>query len=143
LLPEKIQLDIVTPERAVLSEAVDELILPGTEGYLGVRPGHAPLLTTLKVGTIEIRKGNDRQYLSVSWGFVEVLPDRVSILAETAERAEEIDVDRAVRAKERAEQRLKSPDPDVDFHRAQVALEKALIRIQVASKAGAASRGEI
>jgi F-type H+-transporting ATPase subunit epsilon len=143
LLPEKIQVDIVTPERAVLSEAVDELILPGTEGYLGVRPGHAPLLTTLKVGTITIRKGNDRQYLAVSWGFVEVLPERVSILAETAERAEEIDVDRAVRAKDRAEQRLKSPDPDVDFQRAQVALEKALIRIQVASKAGAASRGEI
>lgn len=143
MLPEKIQLDIVTPERAVLSEAVDELILPGTEGYLGVRPGHAPLLTTLKLGSIMIRKGNDRQYLAVSWGFVEVLPERVSILAETAERAEEIDVDRAVRAKERAEQRLKSPDPDVDFQRAQVALEKALIRIQVASKAGAASRGEI
>jgi len=143
LLPEKIQLDIVTPERAVLSEAVDELILPGSEGYLGVRPGHAPLLTTLKLGSIMIRKGNDRQYLAVSWGFVEVLPDRVSILAETAERAEEIDLDRAVRAKERAEQRLKSPDPDVDFRRAQLALEKALIRIQVASKAGAASRGEI
>ena len=143
MLPEKIQLDIVTPERAVLSEAVDELILPGSEGYLGVRPGHAPLLTTLKLGSIMIRKGNDRQYLAVSWGFVEVLPDRVSILAETAERAEEIDVDRAVRAKERAEQRLKSPDPDVDFRRAQLALEKALIRIQVASKAGAASRGEI
>ena len=143
LLPDKIQLDIVTPERAVLSEAVDELILPGTEGYLGVRPGHAPLLTTLKVGTIRIRRGTEWSYLAVSWGFVEVLPERVSILAETAERAEEIDVDRAVRAKDRAEKRLKSADPDVDFRRAQVALEKALIRIQVASKAGAASRGEI
>jgi F-type H+-transporting ATPase subunit epsilon len=142
LLPEKIQLDIVTPERAVLSEAVDELILPGSEGYLGVRPGHAPLLTTLKVGTIQIRTGNERRYLAVSWGFVEVLPERVSILAETAERAEEIDVDRAIRAKERAEKRMKDAEPDVDFRRAQVALEKALIRIQVASKAGAASRGE-
>lgn len=142
MLPDKIQLDIVTPERAVLSEAVDELILPGSEGYLGVRPGHAPLLTTLKVGTITIRKGNEQRYLAVSWGFVEVLPERVSILAETAEMAEEIDLDRAVRARERAEKRLKSADPDVDFKRAQVALEKALIRIQVASKAGAASRGE-
>ena len=142
MLPDKIQLDIVTPERAVLSEAVDELILPGSEGYLGVRPGHAPLLTTLKVGTITIRKGNEQKYLAVSWGFVEVLPERVSILAETAEMAEEIDLDRAVRARERAEKRLKSADPDVDFKRAQVALEKALIRIQVASKAGAASRGE-
>ena len=143
MLPEKIQLEIVTPERSVLSEAVDELILPGTRGYLGVRPGHAPLLTTLKVGTILIRKGREPKVLAVSWGFAEVLPERVSILAETAERAEEIDLDRALRSRERAEKRLKSPDPDVDFQRAQVALEKALIRIQVASKAGAASRGEI
>lgn len=143
MLPEKLQLDVVTPERAVLSEAVEELILPGTEGYLGVRPGHAPLLTTLKVGSILIRKGKEARLLAVSWGFVEVLPDRVSILAETAERAEDIDVERALRAKERAEQRLKSADPDIDFKRAQVALEKALIRIQVASKSGAASRGEI
>jgi F-type H+-transporting ATPase subunit epsilon len=142
LLPEKIQLDIVTPERAVLSETVDELILPGADGYLGVRPGHAPLLAMLKVGSISVRKGSDTRHLAVSWGFAEILPDRVSILAETAETAEEIDVDRAVRAKERAETRLKSPDPDTDFKRAQVALEKALIRIQVASRVGAASRGE-
>ena len=143
MLPEKLQLDIVTPERAVLSEGVEELILPGTEGYLGVRPGHAPLLTTLKVGSILIRKGKETRLLAVSWGFAEVLPDRVSILAQTAERAEEIDVERALRAKERAEKRLKSTDPDIDFKRSQVALEKALIRIQVASRFGAASRGEI
>jgi F-type H+-transporting ATPase subunit epsilon len=143
LLPDKIQLDIVTPERSVLSELVDEVILPGSEGYLGVRPGHAPLLTNLKVGTIQIRKGSEQQVLAVSWGFVEVLPDRVSVLARTAEKAAEIDVDRAMRARERAEKRLKSTDPDVDFTRAQLALEKALIRIQVASKAGAAWRGEV
>jgi F-type H+-transporting ATPase subunit epsilon len=140
MLPEKIQLDIVTPERGLVSEAVDELILPGSEGYLGVRPGHAPLLTTLGVGAIEYRKGKDLHHLAVSWGFVEVLPDRVAILAETAEKAEEIDEDRARRARDRAEQRLRKPDPDTDFRRAQVALQKALIRLQVASKAQAASR---
>ncbi|HEV8375040.1 MAG TPA: F0F1 ATP synthase subunit epsilon [Candidatus Polarisedimenticolia bacterium] len=139
MLPEKIQLEIVTPERAVFSESVDEVILPGAQGYLGVRPGHAPLLATLKVGSISVRKGSEIQHLAVSWGFAEVLPDRVSILAETAEPAEEIDMDRAVRAKERAEKRLKQPD--ADFRRAQVALEKALSRIQVASRAGAGSRG--
>jgi F-type H+-transporting ATPase subunit epsilon len=140
VLPEKIQLDIVTPDRGIVSEAVDELILPGSEGYLGVRPGHAPLLTTLKVGSIEYRKGREVRYLAVSWGFVEVLPDKVAILAETAERAEEIDVARAGRARERAEGRLRKPEPDTDFLRAQVALQKALIRLQVAAKAGAASR---
>ena len=138
--PQKIQLDIVTPERGVVSEAVDELILPGSEGYLGVRPGHAPLLTALQVGAIEVRKGRDVSYLAVSWGFAEVLPDRVSILAETAEKSSEIDVDRARRARERAENRLKKPDPDTDFRRAQVALQKALIRLQVAARAQAASR---
>ena len=140
MAPQKIQLDIVTPERGVVSEAVDELILPGSEGYLGVRPGHAPLLTALQVGSIEYRKGREVSYLAVSWGFAEVLPDRVSILAETAEKSSEIDVDRARRARERAEGRLKHPDPDTDFRRAQVALQKALIRLQVAARAQAASR---
>lgn len=140
MLPEKLQLDVVTPERGLVSEAVDEVILPGTEGYLGVRPGHAPLLTTLKVGSIEYRKGREVLYLAVSWGFAEVLPDRVAILAETAEKAEEIDVVRARHAKERAEGRLKKPEQDTDFSRAQIALQKALIRLQVASKAQAAVR---
>ncbi|HEU5181590.1 MAG TPA: F0F1 ATP synthase subunit epsilon [Candidatus Polarisedimenticolia bacterium] len=143
MLPEKIQLDIVSPERAVVSEAVDEVILPGYDGYLGVRPGHAPLLTTLKIGEITIRKGRETKHLAVSWGFAEILGDRVSILAETAEKAEEIDLPRAERARDRALKEMKSADPDVDFRRAEVALEKALIRIQVASKAGAASLGEI
>jgi len=140
MLPEKIQLDIVTPERGVISEAVDEMILPGSEGYLGVRPGHTPLLTTLQVGAIEYRKGKEVFYLAVSWGFAEVLPGRVSILAETAEKSSEIDLDRARRARERAENRLKRPDPDTDFRRAQVALQKALIRLQVAARAQAVSR---
>jgi F-type H+-transporting ATPase subunit epsilon len=140
MLPEKIQLDVVTPERGVVSEVVEELILPGSEGYLGVRPGHAPLLTTLKVGAIEYRKDRQVRYLSVCWGFAEVLPDRVAILAETAERAEEIDVERAGRARDRAENRLRKPEPETDFLRAQVALQRALIRLQVAAKAQAASR---
>ena len=140
MLPEKIQLSVVTPQRAVVSETVDELILPGSEGYLGVRPGHTPLLTTLGIGVVSYRKGAEVSHLAVTWGFAEVLPDRVILLAETAEKAEEIDVDRAQRAKGRAEERLKSPDSD--FQRAQVALQRALNRIQVASKAGAASRGE-
>ena len=135
MLPERIQLDIVTPERGVVSEAVDDIVLPGSEGYLGVRPGHAPLLTTLKIGAIQYRNGGDLFHLAVSWGFVEVLPDRVAILAETAEKAEEIDQDRARSARERAEQRLRKRDPDTDFRRAQIALEKALIRIQVATRA--------
>jgi F-type H+-transporting ATPase subunit epsilon len=137
MLPESIQLDIVTPERGVVSEAVDEVVLPGSEGYLGVRPGHAPLLTTLRVGFLEFRKGKEVRHLAISWGFAEVLPDRVAVLAETAERAEEIDVERAERAKGRAEGRLRNPDPDTDLLRAQVALQKALIRIQVAAKSGA------
>lgn len=138
--PDKIQLDIVTPERSVVSEAVDELVLPGSEGYLGVRPGHAPLLTTLKIGSIQCRRGKQVIDLAVSWGFAEVLPDRVAILAETAERAEEIDLERARSAKDRAERRLQSPDSGTDLHRARMALEKAMIRIQVGLRARSGSR---
>ena len=140
MLPQKVQLDIVTPERGVVSEAVDGIILPGSEGYLGVLPGHAPLLTTLKVGRIEYRKARETFTLAVSWGFAEVLPEKVAILAETAEKAEEIDLARAQAARERAEKRLRSRDPDLDFLRAQIALEKALIRIQLASRAAPTSR---
>ena len=143
MLPEKIQLNVVTPQRGVVSETVDEVILPGSEGYLGVRPGHTPLLTTLGIGVVSYRKDRETRLLAVTWGFAEVLPDRVTLLAETAEKAEEIDLDRAQRAKDRAEKRLKSPDPDSDFQRAQVALQRALNRIQCASKTGAASRGEL
>src|SRR5439155_3606259 len=101
-----IDLTIVTPERAVVHEEVGELQIPGAEGYLGVLPGHAPLFSELKVGEVGYRKGSRWSFLSIAWGFVEVLPDRVRILAETAERAHEIDTVRAIRAKERAEQRI-------------------------------------
>ena len=129
-----IQLTIVTPERSLLNEQVDELQMPGADGYLGVLPGHAPLFTELKVGELSYRKGNTWTSLAVAWGFAEVLPDQVRVLAETAERAQEIDLERATRAKERAEQRLSKGGDDVDYDRALIALQRALIRIQVAQK---------
>jgi F-type H+-transporting ATPase subunit epsilon len=128
-----IQLTIVTPERSLVNEQVDELQIPGASGYLGVLPGHAPLFTELKVGELSYRKGSAWTSLAVAWGFAEVLPDKVRVLAETAERASEIDLERATRAKERAERRLKSGE-EIDYDRAKIALERALIRIQVARK---------
>ena len=128
------RLRIVTPYREVVTEDVGEAQIPGKEGYLGILPGHAPLISELKVGEITYRRARDSQHLSVSGGFLEVLPDQVTILAETAEKAEEIDVDRARAAKDRAEKRLRSPDPDLDINRATVALERALIRLQVAAR---------
>lgn len=129
-----IDLTIVTPERAIVHEQVDELEIPGAEGYFGVLPGHAPLFSELKVGELGYRKGSRWFFLSVAWGFVEVLPDQVRILAETAERAQEIDLDRATRAKQRAEERIAKGGDDVDYNRALIALERALIRIQVSRK---------
>lgn len=137
MLPDKIRLDIVTPDRMVLLEWVDEVQIPGQEGYLGVLPGHAPLITELKIGEVSYRQGTEVTYLAVAWGYAEVLPDKVTILAETAERAEEINIQRALDAKARAEKRLaRVNDQEIDFKRAQVSLERALIRIQVAKHAG-------
>jgi F-type H+-transporting ATPase subunit epsilon len=130
-----INLIIVTPEREVVREEVEELQIPGSEGYFGVLPGHAPLFSELKVGEVAYRKGTRWTFLSVAWGFVEVQQDQVRILAETAERAHEIDVDRARRAKERAEEMISRGGEDVDYNQALVALERALIRIQVSQKA--------
>jgi F-type H+-transporting ATPase subunit epsilon len=131
-----IQLEVVTPEARLVSEVVDEVVLPGTEGSLGVLPGHAPLLTGLGIGEVQYRRGATRRFLAVAWGFAEVLPDRVSILAEVAERAEAIDRERAGRARDRALGRLRERRPDTDFMRAQVALQKALIRLQVSQQIG-------
>jgi F-type H+-transporting ATPase subunit epsilon len=130
-----IDLTIVTPERSVVREQVDELQIPGAEGYLGILPGHAPLFSELKVGEVGYRKGETWFFLSVAWGFVEVQSNQVRILAETAERAHEIDLERANRAKERAEERISKGGDDVDYRRALVALERALVRIQVSRKA--------
>jgi F-type H+-transporting ATPase subunit epsilon len=140
-LPEKLKLEIVTPERLLFYEEVDEVTVPGVEGYLGILPGHAPLLAELKIGEISYRQGDKRGYLFCSWGFVEVLPDRVSVLAEVAERPEEIDVTRAQSAKERAEKRLKSKDTDIDFERARISLQRAVSRLQVAGRAGVGRLG--
>jgi F-type H+-transporting ATPase subunit epsilon len=130
-----IELTIVTPERSVIREMVDELQIPGSEGYFGVLPGHAPLFSELKVGEVSYRKGTQWSYLAVAWGFTEVLPNQVRILAETAERAAEIDVQRAARAKERAEQRIAKGGDELDYNRALVALERAVIRLQVGRRA--------
>ena len=129
-----ITLTIVTPERSVVKDEVDELQIPGAEGYFGVLPGHAPLFSELKVGEVSYRKGDRWTFVAVAWGFVEVLPNQVRILAETAERAQEIDLDRAMRAKQRAEERISRGGDEVDYRRALVALERAVIRIQVAQK---------
>lgn len=131
-LPKKLLLQVVSPERSVVHEEVDEVLLPGSEGYLGVLPGHTPLLTSLKVGEIKYRRGARMAFLAVSWGFVEVLPDKVTVLADLVERPEEIDVASAREAKERAEQMLR--DPEADFREAQAALEQALVRLQVAGR---------
>ena len=132
-----LQLLLVTPERRLVDEVVDEVQLPGLEGYLGILPGHAALLTELGVGEMSFRRGNETHYATVIGGYAEVLPDRITVLAEIAERAEEIDEDRARAARERAEKRLaKAGDPDTDWNRAAAALKRALVRLQVAAKGG-------
>ena len=134
-LPTSLALEIVTPDRAIVSQQVDEVELPGADGYFGVLPGHTPLLASLQVGEMWYRTGQERHYLAIAFGFAEVLPDRVIVLAQIAERAQEIDVARAEAAKKRAEERVARPQADVDFERARVALIKALTRLQVASRA--------
>ena len=134
-LPTKLTLEIVTPDRALVTAQVDELQLPGAEGYFGVLPAHTPMLTTLQVGEMWYRIGQEKHYLALAFGFVEVLPERVTVLAQIAERAEDIDVARAEAAKRRAEERVSSRAADMDFERARVALMKSLIRLQVASRA--------
>jgi len=127
------KLEIVTPEKKVVDTAAEEVQIPGKNGYLGILPGHAPLITELAVGEIKFREKSAEQILAVAWGFAEVLPNKVTILAETAERPAEIDVDRARKAKERAEQRLTSGDIGVDVERALDALQRAEARLDVAA----------
>ncbi len=132
-MPERIQLEIVTPERRIVAEEVDSVTMPGTLGYLGVLPGHAPLLTGLEVGEVSYRVGKQVQYLAVSGGFAEVLRDRVNILADTCEPADEIDVERAQRAKQGAESAMGHPG-SADFPIQEVRLRRAVTRIQVHQK---------
>lgn len=136
MLPESIELSIVTPEKQILRESVVEVVLPGAAGELGVLPGHAPVMTELGIGELSYRKAGATSSpgIAIIQGFAEVLGDRVTILAETAERAAEIDLARAEAAKARAEKHLSAGDPNVDWDRAAIALQRALIRIQVARK---------
>ena len=132
------KLEIVTPEKKVVDTSAEEIQIPGKNGYLGILPGHAPLITELAVGEITFRENPgsvaNEQRLAVAWGFAEVLPDKVTILAESAERPAEIDVERARKSKERAEQRLSSGDTTVDVKRALDALHRAESRLEVASR---------
>jgi F-type H+-transporting ATPase subunit epsilon len=132
-MADTIQIEVVTPERMVVKDTADDVQIPGKDGYLGILPGHAPLITELAVGEISYRHGGQTKRLSVAWGFAEVLPDKVTILAETAERADEIDVNRAQSAKQRAEDELKKAGPSGD-EKAQLALLRANTRIEVAGK---------
>lgn len=134
-LPQKLLLEIVTPDHALVREEVDELQIPGSEGYFGVLPGHTPLLATLKIGELWYRTGQEKHHLAIARGFAEVLPDRVTILAQVAERSQDVDLSRAEAARKRAEERLARPHQDLDFERARVALMKSLVRIQVSARA--------
>ena len=134
-LPTKIQLQIVSADRSLVNETVDEVEIPGSDGYFGVLPGHTPLLAVLQVGELWYRQGQEKHYLLIAFGFAEVLPDRVTILAQIAEKPDEIDPARAEAAKKRAEERIARPIADMDAERARIALMKALIRLQVATRA--------
>lgn len=132
-MEDKIRLEIVTPYGLVYSDDVDEVTASGSEGEFGVLPGHAPFVTTLKIGMLISRKGRETEYFFVNWGYAEVTGDKVLILADSAEKSTEIDLERAIAAKKRAEERLKKME-GIDFVRAQSALQRAIIRIQVAEK---------
>jgi F-type H+-transporting ATPase subunit epsilon len=138
MLPTAIELEVVTPERHVLHETVQSLEMPGKEGYLGILPGHAPLITELGVGILTYHKGVEARYLTVIQGYAEVLPDRVIVLAEISERAEEIDIDRTRTAEGQARAELaKAGAGDKEWKDASFALQRALVRLQTAAKAGA------
>ena len=132
-VPTSIELQIVTPDRAIVTEQVDEVEIPGADGYFGVLPGHTPMLAALSVGELWYRKGQEKTYLAIAYGFAEVLPERVTILAQLAERAEEIEVERAEAARARASKRLDDRG-DMDFPRARMALMKSMTRLQVSSR---------
>lgn len=134
-LPTKLQLLIVSAERALVNETVDEVEIPGFDGYFGVLPGHTPLLAVLQVGELWYRQGSEKHYLAIAFGFAEVQPDRVTILAQFAEKADEIDLARAEAARTRAQERVTNLTVEMDAERARVALMKSLIRLQVATRA--------
>jgi F-type H+-transporting ATPase subunit epsilon len=128
------QLEIVTPEKIVVRDTAEEMQIPGKNGYLGILPGHAPLVTELAVGEISYRNGGNTHHLAVAWGFAEVLPDKVTVLAEIAERAQDIDVRRAQEAKRRAEEEFGKGKTEDDFTHAEDALKRAETRLKVAKE---------
>jgi F-type H+-transporting ATPase subunit epsilon len=143
MLPENIELEVVTPERHVLQQTVKSVEIPGQEGYLGVLPGHAPLITKLGIGILTYRSDGETRYLTVIDGYAEVLPDRVIVLAELSERAEEIDVARTREALDRAKAQVAKIDVrDPEWERASSALQRALVRLQAASKTGTSGARE-
>ena len=133
-LPEHLTLEIVTPEGLLLREEVDEIVAPGEEGYFGIRPGHTPFLSTLGVGALSYRKGDQWHFLSSFWGFCEVLPDHVSVLAEIGERGEDIDIDRAETALKQAEARMKEIRSEEDYLSVRASYIRAVTRLGVARK---------
>ena len=134
-LPTTIELQIVTPDKMLVHEQVDEVEIPGADGYFGVLPGHTPMLAALSVGELWYRKGEEKTYLAIATGFAEIMPERVTILAKLAERAEDIDVSRAEAARTRAAQRLEQM-AEIDYMRARFALARSLTRLQVSSRIG-------
>ena len=135
-MAETFQLEIVTPDRLLVSEPASEAQIPGSNGYLGILPGHAPLITELSVGEITYKSGGKTERIAVAWGFAEVLPDKVTVIADTAELASEIDVQRAQESKKRAEERLRETTTETDFERAAIALQRAENRLKTANLNG-------
>ncbi len=131
-MAEKIFLEVVTPQKSVVSEEVEIVVAPGSEGEFGALKGHTTFLTSLKLGTLRYKDAAGKErYLFINGGFAEVLPNKVTILAESAERRKDIDVERAMKAKERAEKRLTAKSPDIDLVRAEAALRRALHRLKI------------
>ncbi len=135
-MADTLKLQVVTPDKRLVDEDVDQVEMPGRTGYLGILPGHAPLLTELGPGELSYIQGGKTSYLAVSWGFAEVLPDKVTVLADSAERPEQIDVNRAQQAKARAEEALRRQDPELDYDATLLALRRAEVRLEVAARAG-------
>ena len=131
-MADQIQLEIVTPDKLLVKERADEVQIPGKAGDIGILPGHAPLITELTIGEIAYKQSGKTEHFSVAWGFAEVLPDKVTILAQTAERAQDIDVKRAQAARTRAEEAMQNPGPDFDYDENLHALKRAEVRLKVA-----------
>jgi F-type H+-transporting ATPase subunit epsilon len=136
-MADTLHLQIITPDKKVVDEQTDQVQIPGKGGYLGILPGHAPLITELAIGEISYNVGGTMTYIAVSWGFAEVLSDKVTILSDTAERAEDINVRRAEEAKAKAQEALRNPTSDMDYDAVNNALRRAEVRLDVAGKAGA------